>query len=76
MKVVFETEFVFALLHTFACHGLVAAPQGVEVLEEFEQTVDGWDVAIWTEVCGSAPVYVACLEYAGQIFLRHSYARI
>jgi hypothetical protein len=49
LDMVFKAKFVFAVSDAFSGNALSASAQGVEVLDEFQQCLQGGDVAVWAK---------------------------
>ena len=71
LDVVFEAGLMLLLLYAVLRDDFVAAAQGVELTDEFEQGIHGGYVAVGAIIGAVTRVYDAGLEDAGEIFVRH-----
>ena len=63
-------------LDAFFADVLRAAAYGKEVLDEFEQSVQGGDVAVWSVICPVFSVNLSGLKDSRKVLVGHADARI
>ena len=76
LDVVFQAYFKFSFTNVFGCQGVMASPQRIEFLDEFQQRIHRWNVAIWTIIGGSVADDVSCLEDPWKIFVAYADGRV
>ena len=76
MDVVVQALAVLASGHAFGRYGRIAASEGVDVADEFEQHIHRLHVAVGAEIGAKALVNLACLEDAREVLVRHDDAGV
>ena len=76
LDVVVETLSVSFIGHSIGSNRRFAAPERVEVLDEFQQHVHRLYVTVGAEIGACLAVYLSCLEDAWEVFVRYDDAGI
>ena len=66
---VLKAKFVLPVSDAFSGNTLSASAQGVEVLDEFKQCLQGRDVAVRAEIGAHTLVYLSCVDDARQVLV-------